>query len=93
MTPNTQGWAVREALALLAGHPRLYERPRSRAKAQTRHPATLKRTMFMKYECKLGRAWTDPEGHGRAAAWCSGQSSRLGWGGGGGLHMCTPLVS
>lgn len=69
-----------------------------RAKAQMRHPDTLKRRIFLKCEYNLGRAWTDPEGHGRAAGACSCPVLRAklspGVGGGeGGLPLCTPSVS
>lgn len=52
--------------------------------AQMRQPNTLKQTMFLKCECKLGHARTEPEGHGRAAAVLGAKP----WPGvaGGGLH-------
>lgn len=51
--------------------------------AHMRQPDTLKQMMFLKCECKLGHAWTEPEGtavqRAPAAAGCSGRSPLLGW--------------
>lgn len=35
--------------------------------AHTRQPDTLEQRMFFKCACKLGHAWTEPQGHGGAA--------------------------
>lgn len=32
--------------------------------AQMRQPHSLEQMLFLKCECKLGHAWTEPEGHG-----------------------------
>lgn len=91
-----QGWGRGAALAVLPVHTQsVPARTGTRAahgclcatlpgQAQMRQPDTLKQMMFLKWECKLGHAWTEPEGHGCAAG---ARGKALACAGCGGLHI------